>query len=433
MTPFEMIDHDSPSHPAIVTHDRVPRPCRLDDMVGTHQRQFKDLPTWRPNPSTAAVRTLVAPAVLGRLIRPDEPPGTTEPCTVPLVVVVTGTLQKEAWDLKVLPPVEQVRPGLWSIPVPIPNNPLRYVLVYAFELRGSGIALVDAGWNTEEAWSALSDGLAAAGGTIADVRAVMVTHIHPDHYGLAGRVREASGAWIGLHPADAVMLESRYGDTDELVANMFRFLADSGVPDDRLPDLAFASMVMKSMVTMAPPDILFEDGKQIELPGWSLRTIWTPGHSPGHVCLFGEEHKLLISGDHVLPRITPNISVHAQQYSNPLGDYLESLLKVQNLGTEEVLPGHEYRFSDLQSRLEEIITHHADRLEEIEQVISEHPGSTAWEITLRLHWSRPWDEIQSFMQRQANGETLAHCVLLELHDRIRREGKEPARFFMAGH
>jgi glyoxylase-like metal-dependent hydrolase (beta-lactamase superfamily II) len=184
---------------------------------------------------------------------------------------------------------------------------------------------------------------------------------------------------------------------------------------------------------MAPPDILFEDGKQIELPGWSLRTIWTPGHSPGHVCLFSEEHKLLISGDHVLPRITPNISVHAQQYSNPLGDYLESLLKVQNLGTEEVLPGHEYRFSDLQSRLEEIITHHADRLEEIEQVISEHPGSTAWEITLRLHWSRPWDEIQSFMQRQANGETLAHCVLLELHDRIRREGKEPARFFMAGH
>jgi glyoxylase-like metal-dependent hydrolase (beta-lactamase superfamily II) len=347
-----------------------------------------------------------------------------------LVVVVTGTLQKEAWDRKVLPPVEQVRPGLWSIPVPIPNNPLRYVLVYALELRGGGVALVDAGWNTDEAWTSLSDGLATAGGSIADVRAVMVTHIHPDHYGLAGRVREASGAWIGLHPADAVMLESRYGDTDELVANMFRFLADAGVPEDRLPDLAFASIAMKKMVSMAPPDVLFEDGKEIELPGWSLRTIWTPGHSPGHVCFYSEDRRLLISGDHVLPRITPNISVHTQQFSNPLGDFLESLLKVQNLGAEEVLPGHEYRFSDLRSRLEEIITHHADRLAEIEQVITEHPGATAWEITLRLHWSRPWDEIQSFMQRQANGETLAHCVLLELHDRIRREGKEPARFFM---
>jgi glyoxylase-like metal-dependent hydrolase (beta-lactamase superfamily II) len=350
---------------------------------------------------------------------------------VPVVVVVTGTLQKDAWDRKILPPVEEVRPGLWSIPVPIPNNPLRYVLVYAFELRGSGVALVDAGWNTEDAWTALSDGLATAGGSMSDVRAVMVTHIHPDHYGLAGRVREASGAWIGLHPADAVMLESRYGNTDQLVAGMTHFLADSGVPADKLPDLAVASMAVKSMVTMAVPDVLFEDGKDIDLPGWPLRTIWTPGHSPGHVCFYSDDHKLLISGDHVLPRITPNISAHTQQVANPLGDFLESLLKLQNIGAEEVLPAHEYRFSDLQNRLEEIIAHHAERLEEIEQVLHDHPGSTAWEITLKLHWSRPWDQIETFMQRQANGETLAHCILLELHDRIRRVGTKPALFFAA--
>jgi glyoxylase-like metal-dependent hydrolase (beta-lactamase superfamily II) len=226
------------------------------------------------------------------------------------------------------------------------------------------------------------------------------------------------------------MLESRYGDSDQLIDDMFRLLADSGVPEEKLPDLAFASMAMKSMVTMAVPDVFFEDGRDIDLPGWSLRTIWTPGHSPGHVCFYSEDRKLLISGDHVLPRITPNISVHTQQPSNPLGDYLESLLKLQNLGTEEVLPAHEYRFSDLQSRLEEIIAHHADRLDEIEQVITKHPGSTAWDITLELRWSRPWDEIQPFMQRSANGETLAHCVLLELHQRIRREGKEPARFYL---
>ncbi|MGO9027408.1 MAG: MBL fold metallo-hydrolase [Acidimicrobiales bacterium] len=344
------------------------------------------------------------------------------------MVVVTGTLQKAAWDQKVLPPVEQVRPGLWSIPVPIPDNPLRYVLVYALELEGGGVALVDAGWDTDEAWTSLTDGLAVAGGSIDDVRAVLVTHIHPDHYGLAGRVREASGAWIGLHPADAVMLESRYGNTDQLLAEMTHFLADSGVPADKLPDLAFASMVVKSMVTMAEPDMLFEDGKEIELPGWNLRTIWTPGHSPGHVCFYSADQRLLLSGDHVLPRITPNISVHTQQFPNPLGDYLESLLKVQNLGTEEVLPAHEYRFADLGARLEEIIRHHADRLDEIEQVLRDRPGSTAWDITVRLHWSRPWDQIESFMQRQANGETLAHCVLLELHDRVRRQGTGPIRF-----
>jgi glyoxylase-like metal-dependent hydrolase (beta-lactamase superfamily II) len=346
------------------------------------------------------------------------------------MVTVTGTLQKEAWANNVLPPVEEVRPGLWSIPVPLPDNPLRYVLVYALELDGGGVALVDAGWNTDEAWASLNAGLAQAGGSITDVQAVLVTHIHPDHYGLAGRVRDASGGWIGLHPADAVMLKSRYDNTDELLEKMLHFLVDSGVPADKLPDLTFSSMVMKSVVDVAEPDVLFEDGRRVDLPGWNLRTIWTPGHSPGHVCFYSEDRSLLLSGDHVLPRITPAISVSSQAAPNPLGDYMESLLKLQNLDTEEVLPAHEYRFADLGNRLDEILQHHADRLDEVEEVLRKLPGSTAWDITLRLHWSRPFDDIEPFMQRQANGETLAHCVLLELHDRVRREGTNPARFYL---
>ncbi len=357
-------------------------------------------------------------------------PATAElPSTVPAMVVVTGTRQKSAWDEKVMPPVEQVRPGLWSIPVPIPNNPLRYVLVYAIELSDGGVAIVDAGWNTDDAFDALSEGLAAAGGSISDVQAVLVTHIHPDHYGLAGRVREASGAWIGLHPADAVMLESRYGNTDQLVDEMLALMRDAGVPEGKLPDLALASIFLKSLVAMAAPDVLFEDGADLRLPGWTLRTIWTPGHSPGHTCFFSAERRLLLSGDHVLPRITPNISVHAQQFDNPLADYLDSLDKLRPLEPEEVLPAHEYRFADLESRLREIADHHEARLEEVESVLRDRPGSTAWAVTLRLRWSRPWEEIQSFMQRQANGETLAHLKVLELEGRVRREGRMPARYY----
>jgi len=373
------------------------------------------------------------PAARVQVLRPN--PGWWRPEPAPTVrgmVEVTGVVQKEAWDRGVLPPVEKVRPGLWSIPVPIPDNPLRYVLVYVLELE-HGVALVDAGWNTDDAWGALRAGLAEVGGTVADVQAVLVTHIHPDHYGLAGRVRAESGAWIGLHPDDAEMLRARYMEPDDLLARMRVFLADAGVPPETLPDLNMASMVIRDHVTMAEPDVLFEDGRSIELPGWDLRTVWTPGHSPGHVCFYSERERLLLSGDHVLPRITPNIGVHTQQFPNPLGHFLESLLKVQNLAVDEVLPAHEYRFAGLRARLDEIILHHADRLTEIEHLLAEHPGSTAWELSVRLTWSRPWEQIPTFMQRAAVGETLAHLVLLELHHHVRRErsGDQPSRFSLA--
>lgn len=347
-----------------------------------------------------------------------------------LVIEITGTAQREAWDRGVLPPVEKVRPGLWSIPVPIPDNPLRYVLVYALELD-SGVAIVDAGWNTDDAWEALCGGLAEAGGSISDVRAVLVTHIHPDHYGLAGRVRETSGAWIALHPEDAAMLQGRYVDVDDLLGRMCSLLEDAGVPEVKLPDLNMASMMIRSQVTMAEPDVLLEDGREVELPGWDLKCIWTPGHSPGHVCFASESRRLLMSGDHVLPRITPNIGVHTQQFPNPLGDFLESLLKVHDLPADEVLPAHEYRFAGLGARIDEIITHHADRLAAIERLLAKGPGATAWELALGLSWSRPWEQIPDFMQRAAVGETLAHIVLLENHQRVRREGSMPARFHLA--
>jgi glyoxylase-like metal-dependent hydrolase (beta-lactamase superfamily II) len=346
-------------------------------------------------------------------------------------VRITGTAQKDAWDRHVLPPVEQVRPGLWSVPVPVPINPLRYVLVYVLELDGGGVALVDAGWDTQEAWDALTGGLETLGAAIGDVRAVIVTHIHPDHYGLAGRVREASGAWIGLHPADAALLTARYADVDGLIAAMRALLVSCGVPAGTVPDLAEASMQIRAFVSTAQPDVLLEDGTTIDLAGWDLRTIWTPGHSPGHICLYSDTRRLLMSGDHVLPRITPNIAFHSQQVPNPLGDYLESLARMRHLTPEEVLPAHEYRFTGLRARLEEIERHHAARLDAIEAALEEHPGSTVWELTTSLVWSRPWDETPAFMRRAANGETLAHLVLLERQGRARREPGTPACFYPA--
>ena len=103
-----------------------------------------------------------------------------------IVTEDVGTVQREAWARGVLPPVEQVRPGLWSIPVPMPRNPLRYVLIYALALP-DGLALIDVGWDSEESWRALVDGITETGHHVTDVRYAAVTHLHPDHFGLAPR------------------------------------------------------------------------------------------------------------------------------------------------------------------------------------------------------------------------------------------------------
>ncbi len=325
-----------------------------------------------------------------------------------------------------LPPVEAVRPGLWSIPVPIPNNPLRYVLVYAFE-TDRGPYIVDAGWNTDDSYNTLVAGLAQAGFAVSDVQGVLVTHIHPDHYGLAGRVREASGAWVALHPADAALIHDRYEDTGDLLTRVGSMLRRMGAPEDELASLQNASMPALPFVSSGQPDVFFEDGDKPEVPGWDLQAIWTPGHSPGHLCFWEAGNRVMLSGDHVLPRITPNISFHPQAGFNPLGDFLASLDKVGAYDAQEVLPAHEYRFKGLKERVEELKQHHEQRFVEAIKAI-ESGTDTAWGIAEHMAWSRPWSRIQGFMRRAAVGETLAHLRALEVRGVLRELPGEPIRW-----
>ena len=346
-------------------------------------------------------------------------------------IEVTGVALRQSWTDHTAPPVERVQPGLWSIPVPIPRNPLRYVIVYALELP-DGVAVIDTGWSTEDAWTALSEGLGVAGYTVADVRIALITHIHPDHYGLAGRVRAESGARVALHPADASLLPARYGmDIEGLLRNMRSLLRECGVPDEVLEELTGASMGIREFVALAEPDVLLEDRARLDLPGWNLTTVHTPGHSPGHVCFYEADRRLLISGDHVLPRISPNITVHAQQTGNPLADFLDALMRVRSLDVDEVLPAHEWRFRGLEARIDALLEHHRAREAECEAIVRSSPGITCWNATRRMTWSREWSEVTGFMRRAAVGETLAHLVLLESEGRVRQQGHHPALWYPA--
>lgn len=333
-------------------------------------------------------------------------------------------------SLAPLPPVERLRPGLWSVPVPIPSNSLRYVFVYVFE-TDAGPYLVDTGWNTDDAWAALSAGLAEVGTDVASVQGVLVTHIHPDHYGLAGRVREASGAWIALHPADAALIHDRYEEPTDLLTRVATMLRRVGAPEDEVNALANASMPVRPFVSAVLPDVLLEDGDKPEVPGWDLSAIWTPGHSPGHLCFWDNSNRLMLSGDHVLPRITPNIPFHPQAGADPLGQYLQSLDKLNDYEEDEVLPAHEHRFVGLRSRLDELREHHVRRFAEVTAAIGSGT-TTAWAIAEQMRWSRPWDRIDGFMRRAAVGEAMAHLRALEMRGVIREVRGEPSTWELVG-
>lgn len=341
------------------------------------------------------------------------------------VVEVTGILQREAWRRDVLPPVEEVRPGLWSIPVPIRDSPLRYVLAYAFAIPG-GVAVVDPGWESDESWHVLVSGLNAVGYQPGDVRAILVTHMHTDHFGLAPRLRAVSGAWIGMHPADAALLSSQ---TEEEAGALLRASRDqlrwAGAPE---PVVA-GQLPLTRFPASSGPEVLIGDGDRIDLPGWDLHAIWTPGHTPGHLCFYERDHRLLLTGDHVLPRISPNISQVPGQLPQPLGTYLESLRSLAGIDAGEVLPAHEYRFRGLSERVGVLLSHHADRLTEIEKAVADEPGATCWALTSTLSWSRPFSTFADFPARLAVRETLAHLVLLADEGKVRSSAEAIACWY----
>jgi glyoxylase-like metal-dependent hydrolase (beta-lactamase superfamily II) len=231
--------------------------------------------------------------------------------------------------------------------------------------------------------------------------------------GLAARVRAASGAWIAMHPADAAALTSLTDRSPETSTEReVAFLVGLGAPEADARDDAGTPEQRAQWRRLARPDRLLEDGDRADLPGWSLRAVHTPGHTPGHLCFADEDGGLFFAGDHVLPRISPNISTHSGGAADPLRDYLTSLDDVAALPATEVLPGHEWRFRGLAGRTRELRDHHERRLAELLTAVRAHPGSTPWELAAHLTWSRPWAEYARRMRIFAVTETDAHLRLL---------------------
>ncbi|KUN05077.1 hydrolase [Streptomyces yokosukanensis] len=329
--------------------------------------------------------------------------------------------------------------GVRSVAVPIPDNPLGHTLVYVVE-TDRGPVLIDTGWDDPDAWDTLVAGLTACGTAVSQVYGVVITHHHPDHHGLSAKVREACGAWVAMHEADAAIVRrARRTRPERWFTYMAAKLTAAGAPEEHVAPLRGARGRSLPGLSPALPDREIVPGELLDLPGRRLRAIWTPGHTPGHVCLhLEEEHPArlvgrgrLFSGDHLLPRITPHIGLYEDPddatVTDPLGDYLDSLERIGRLAPAEVLPAHQHTFTDATGRVRELLTHHEERLAGLLALLAE--PLTPWQLAERMEWNRPWSEIPYGSRTIAVSEAESHLRRLVKQGRAEPvPGSEPVTY-----
>lgn len=311
------------------------------------------------------------------------------------------------------PGVFTVAPGVHRVPLPLPSDGLRAVNVYAVE-DTDGLVLVDSGWALAQSRQALSAALATLGCGLGDVRHFLVTHFHRDHYTQAVELRRMFGSKVSLGAGEREAISVLLGGGSRPFEPQLRQLRASG---------ALVVLQRLQALNMTPPgdtagweapDEWLGPHQEIELRSRTLRVVPTPGHTQGHVVFTDTASGLLFAGDHVLPHITPSIGFEPVSASQPLGDYLESLRVVRALPDMRLLPAHGPVTGSAHARIDELLTHHADRLGRCTRAVAAGEG-TAYQVACALRWTRRGrrlEELDPVNQLLAVTETRAHLELL---------------------
>ncbi len=318
---------------------------------------------------------------------------------------------------------EEVYPGVYRIKIPLPKSPLKYLNSYVIRDDQRNL-VVDTGLNRDVCRQAMMDGLSALNIDLESVD-LFITHMHADHFGLVSQMT-TDNTVVYFNKPDSELIENWQGFDP-----MIRYGARNGFPETELRQALEQHPGFKYGTGWTPGLSLINDGDVLKYGNYEFTCIQTPGHTQGHTCLYNADNRFLISGDHMLYDITPNIQCWAED-ANPLKDYMDSLDKIRPLQVERVLPGHRRLFENFRGRVDELKQHHLDRLEEVAAILSGPAPQSAYEVASKMSWdiaAKNWEAFPVAQKWFATGEAIAHLRLLERENRIRREKETPVIAF----
>ena len=313
----------------------------------------------------------------------------------------------------------EITQNVFRIPVTLPNSPLKVLNSYFIKDPVRSL-LIDTGFYLDACREALLAGLTELGEYPGDFD-IFLTHMHSDHSGLAADVI-SDGMRILISETDLKLLNTTKKREKVILDDIAKRYGEAGMPEYIIENFTIISPAISfSSPTESTQYVGIPDGEMIYTGGYALRCTWTPGHSPGHMCLWDEAKGLFFSGDHVLFDITPNITSWSFVYDS-LGDYLDSLRAVSKYDVKLALPGHRDT-GDFNARVEALLRHHQIRLAEVERIVGEFPESTAYEIAGKMKWkirANSWADFPDPQKIFAVGECLSHLDYLLLRDKITR-------------
>src|SRR4030088_2911508 len=211
------------------------------------------------------------------------------------------------------------------------------------------------------------------------LRRLVVTHIHPDHFGAAGTFAGEGLADLYIHRLEVPLAHPRYVELEQLVKEVRTYLLVNGVSTEDAEVLSNSQRALSQVVKTAEPAVQLDGAESLQMGRRNLRVEWTPGHSPGHICLYDRQDKLLFAGDHMLPELSPNIGLHPQSTPDPLHEYLDGLRRMAAHEPRLVLPAHGRPFTDASGRVATLVAHHRKRLERVVQIVDGGERS-GWQV-----------------------------------------------------